>query len=118
MSNNELRDIVFVGPSNQEVRELPDYAREMVGYGLYLLQKEQDPISWSPVKTVGVGVREIRVKRGSNIHRCLYLVAGTPPVVYVLLAFTKKDQQIPTRLLNLARTRYRDVQARLKGQTK
>ncbi|MFC0313653.1 type II toxin-antitoxin system RelE/ParE family toxin [Gordonia phosphorivorans] len=114
--SDQLRSTYFVGPSQQEIRDMPDYARAEIGYGLFLLQQGRDPLSWAPVKTVGTSVREIRIKRGTDIHRCLYLLAGTPTAVYVLLAFTKKDQQIPHRILTLARTRYRDVQAVLKGQ--
>ncbi len=52
-----------------------------------------DPTNWKPMKTVGAGVREIRIHyRGK--YRVIY-VANRNEAIYVLHAFQKKTQRTP-----------------------
>lgn len=58
------------------------------------------------MKTVGVGVAEIRVRAEGGAFRVLY-VATFPEAVYVLHAFQKKSQKTAKADLALAITRYK-----------
>jgi phage-related protein len=59
------------------------------------------------MKTVGPGVREIRI-RGLGEWRVLY-VAKFADAVYVLHAFQKKTQKTSRKDLNIVQRRYRQL---------
>ena len=67
------------------------------------------------MRTVGPGVREIRIHTGLE-HRVLY-VAKFGEAVYVLHAFEKRSDRTAKRDVELAGQRYRELirQRRLKG---
>ncbi len=58
------------------------------------------------MKTVGPGVREIRIREESGAFRVIY-VATLPDAVLVLHAFQKKTQATPRRDIDLAASRLR-----------
>lgn len=58
--------------------------------------------------SVGVGVREIRVRDEQGIYRVLY-VTRFLDTVYVLHCFQKKTQKTDSRDLDMAKRRYRIV---------
>jgi phage-related protein len=60
--------------------------------------------------SVGPGVQEIRVHTTTE-HRVVY-VARFAEGIYVLHVFEKRTRKTPTRDLELARTRYRELQER------
>lgn len=60
------------------------------------------------MKTVGGGVREIRIKDDRNIYRVIY-VAKYLDIVFVLHAFNKKSQKTSTKDLDIARQRLKTV---------
>jgi len=60
------------------------------------------------MKTVGPGVREIRIRDEAGAFRVVY-VATMPDAVYVLHAFRKKTQRTAKRDLDLAASRYRHL---------
>ncbi|MCA1662598.1 MAG: type II toxin-antitoxin system RelE/ParE family toxin [Novosphingobium sp.] len=62
---------------------------------------------WKPMKTVGAGVREIRVREASGAFRVIYL-ATLPDRVLVLHAFRKKTQATPRKDIDLAARRLRE----------
>jgi phage-related protein len=57
--------------------------------------------------SVGVGVREIRIRTGGH-HRVFY-IAKFEEAIYVLHAFEKKTQRTATADLDLARRRLAEV---------
>ncbi|HZR34802.1 MAG TPA: type II toxin-antitoxin system RelE/ParE family toxin [Nevskia sp.] len=59
------------------------------------------------MKTVGAGVREIRIRDASGAYRVIY-VASIGERVYVLHAF-QKTQQTSRRDLELALQRFRQI---------
>lgn len=59
------------------------------------------------MKTVGPGVREIRVREASGAFRIIYL-AALPDRVLVLHAFQKKTQTTPKKDIELAARRLRE----------
>ena len=64
------------------------------------------PDDWKPMKTIGPGVREIRIREKSGAFRVIYL-ATLPDAVLVLHAFQKKTQATPRKDIDLAASRLR-----------
>ncbi len=95
--------IRWLGNSRDVVRGWPRVVRQRLGYELWLLQNDRRPVRSKPLKTVGPGVREIRVPLVIQ-HRVVYVIRDKE-AVYVLHAFIKKKQQTPKREIDLARHR-------------
>ena len=60
------------------------------------------------MKSIGPGVREIRVRDAAGAFRVIY-IATWADAVYVLHAFQKKTQQTSKRDLMIAETRFRTL---------
>ena len=103
-----MKTVDFLGDSLARVREFPDDARSEVGFQLRRLQAGDEPADWKPMKEVGQGVREIRVREASGAFRVIYLATLKERVV-VLHAFQKKTQQTPQRDIDLAAKRLREL---------
>jgi phage-related protein len=101
-----VKPIVFLGDSLARLRDFPDNARSQTGYQLREVQKGLDPADWKPMKSIGPGVREIRIREAKGAFRVIYLATVGDSVV-VLHAFQKKTQQTPQKDLDLAASRLR-----------
>lgn len=102
-----MKPITFLGDSLARVRDFPGGARSQAGYQLSEVQRGGDPHDWKPMKAVGAGVREIRIREASGAFRVIYL-ATLPDRVLVLHAFQKKTQATPRRDIELAANRLRE----------
>ena len=102
-----MKVISFLGDSLARLRDFPEDARSQAGYQLSEVQQGNDPADWKPMKTVGAGVREIRVRESSGAFRVIYL-ASLPDRVLVLHAFQKKTQATPQKDIELAARRLRE----------
>jgi phage-related protein len=102
-----VKPIAFLGDSLERLREFPDDPWSEMGFQLSQVQLGRDPDDWKPMKTVGAGVREIRVRERSGAYRVIYL-ATLPDRVLVLHAFQKKAQATPQKDLDLATRRLRE----------
>ena len=91
MQRKRLR---FVGASLDELRRWPEGARRKGGHQLDQVQLGRDPDDWKPMKSIGSGVREIRIAEPDGAFRIIYL-AKRPEAVYVLHCFRKKSQKTP-----------------------
>jgi phage-related protein len=105
-----MKPIDFLGDSREALQGFPDGARYRIGVELRAVQTGLDPADWKPMKTVGVGVREIRIKEDSGAFRVIYL-ATLPDRVLVLHAFQKKTQQTPQKDIELAAKRLKTWKA-------
>ncbi len=65
------------------------------------------------MKTIGPGVREVRVRDAAGAFRVIY-IATLADVVYVLHAFQKKSQATSKRDLDLAAARFKDLMRRVR----
>lgn len=83
------------------------YGRSRAGFELWEVQQGKDPADYKPMPSVGIGVREIRI-RADGAFRVIY-VARFSEAVYVLHAFQKKAEKTPKPDIDLARDRFRDV---------
>ena len=66
------------------------------------------PLNFKPMKLVGKGAYEIRVRAKSGQYRLVY-VAVLDDTVHVLHAFHKKSQKTSQRDIDTARSRYREI---------
>jgi len=101
-----VKPIVFLGDSLARLQAFPYQARSFAGYQLREVQKGLDPADWKPMKTVGPGAREIRIREASGAFRVIQLATMGDSVV-VLHAFQKKTQQTPQKDIDLAASRLR-----------
>jgi phage-related protein len=99
-----MKVITFLGDSLACLRDFPNDARSEAGFQLREVQKGKDPADWKPLKTVGQGVREIRIREESGVFRVIYL-ATMGDTILVLHAFQKKTQQTSQRDIDLAASR-------------
>lgn len=98
----------WVGSSLDDQRALPPEVRRELGFDLRRVQRGKLPRDWKPLKTVGPGVIEIRVRlRGA--FRMMY-VAKYAEAVYVLHVFQKKTQKTSALDLEVARQRLALIQ--------
>lgn len=108
MQDQEQKPIVWVGNSKEGLRDFPLVARQRAGYQLENLQDGDEPDDWKPMKTVGPGVQEIRIKCDDGAFRVFY-VANRPDAIYVLHAFRKTTQKTEKRDIDLAKTRLKSL---------
>jgi phage-related protein len=101
-----VKPVVFLGDSLGRIREFPETTRHQVGMELRQVQHGLEPSDWKPMRSVGSGVREIRVRDAAGAFRVLY-VAKLAHAVYVLHAFQKKTRATAKRDLDLATLRFR-----------
>jgi phage-related protein len=101
-----MKPVVFLGDSRERIRAFPERSRWQVGFELRRVQLGMDPSDWTPMRSVGQGVREIRVRDTRGAFRVLY-IATLSDAVYVLHAFQKKTQATAQRDLDLAVLRLR-----------
>lgn len=99
----------FVGDSLKELMAFPPKGRQEAGHQIYLVELGEAPVDWKPLKAVGPGAREIRVRDEQGQYRVVY-VAKFDEAVYVLHCFAKKTQKTPQRHIDLARARYQSLQ--------
>lgn len=99
-----MKSAFFLGDSLACIRDFPADARSEAGHQIRRVQTGRDPDDWKPLKTVGQGVREIRVREASGAFRVIYL-ATIGDAVVVLHAFQKKTAQTAQHDIELAASR-------------
>jgi phage-related protein len=100
--------VVFMGDALAQIRQFPEAVRKDAGAQLHRLQLGLEPNDWKPMKSVGPGVREIRLRDASGAFRVLY-VANIGDAVFVLHAFQKKSQQTAKHDLEIAAERFKQI---------
>lgn len=108
MPNREMKEIMWVGSSLQDLRDFPEVPRKRAGFQLELLQEGEEPDDFKPMKSVGKGVQEIRIACDDGAFRVFYVV-NRPEAIYVLHAFRKTTPKTEKRDLDLGRTRYKSL---------
>lgn len=107
MSKTQLKPLIWLGDSLEEIRSFSIDAKKEVGHELGQVQEGREPSNWKPMEGVGAGVKEIRI-RVANAYRVLY-VAKFAEAVYVLHGFEKKTQRTSKADIDLAGKRYRQL---------
>jgi phage-related protein len=98
-----LKPIVWLGNSLDVVRDWPMATRKRAGEELYRLQIGSEPLHWRGMKSVGRGVREIKISECGE-HRVFYVVRRDEGIV-VLHAFEKKTQHTTKSDIDLGKKR-------------
>ncbi|PJK11061.1 hypothetical protein CO608_00905 [Lysobacteraceae bacterium NML08-0793] len=102
-----MRTLIFMGDSRERLQAFPEDARRAMGRQLLRVQSGLDPLDWKPMKTIGAGVREVRVKTGGEFRA--FYVAQIGNAVYVLHAFQKKTQKTAATDIALGQRRYKQI---------
>ncbi len=89
------------------MRDFPGEARRSAGFELRAVQNGLEPSDWKPMRSVGSGVKEIRIHVLGE-WRVIY-IAQWHDTVYVLHAFQKKSRKTSHHDIELARRRYRQI---------
>ncbi len=87
-----MKELVFLGSSQDDLRAMPAGVRHALGIELMQVQFGGDPMDFKPMQGVGSGACEIRVRDAAGAFRVIY-VAKFPDAIYVLHAFQKKTQE-------------------------
>ena len=102
-----LKPVTFLGDNREQLRDFPPTARGRAGFELFAVQIGLDPTHWKPIKPIGPGVREIRIRDEAGAFRVIYW-ATLADRVLVLRAFQKKTQQTAQTDIDLAARRLKD----------
>ena len=102
-----MQTLVFMGTSRDEIRDFPEDTRREMGRQLLRIQFGVDPENWKPMKTVGKGVREVRISVNGQFRA--FYVTNIGNAVYVLHAFQKKGQKTSSKDIALGRQRFRQI---------
>ena len=109
-----MRDLIFMGSSQDDLREFPAEARREAGFALWQAQAGKKSAAAVPMKGFGgASVIEIRVDDDGDTFRTIYTVAFAN-AVYVLHAFQKRSKSgIATtkRDIDLIRQRLKEARA-------
>jgi len=103
--NQKMKPLVFLGSSQDDLRDMPAAVRRAIGEELMRVQFGAEPTDFKPMPSVGAGAYEVRVRDVSGAFRAIY-VAKFTNAIYVLHAFQKKTQKTPRTDIELARHRY------------
>ena len=110
-----MKDVKFVGSSLDDLRAFPKNPRQDMGRQINRIQQGIDPRDWKPMNSVGPGVREIRIRDEGNNYRGMY-VTSLGEAIYVLHVFMKKSQKTLRRDMDIAKSRFKEVQIASKHQ--
>ena len=99
-----MKPIVFLGDSLERLRDFPESVRHQAGFQLDRIQRGLEPDDYKPMKGIGKGVEELRVRDTSGAYRVIYL-ARMKDGVYVLHAFKKTTQRTAKADVELAQAR-------------
>lgn len=106
-----MKPLIFLGDSLERLRGFPEAPRRQAGFQLDRVQRGLEPDDFKPMKAVGNGVEEIRVRDASGAYRIIYL-ARLRDGVYILHAFKKTTQRTSKADIELAQARLTDLKRR------
>ncbi len=116
-----MKQLIFVGSSDDELREFPRDVQRAMGYALYVAQQSDKHPDAEPLRGYkGSGVLEVIEDDDNNTYRTVYTVRLSE-AVYVLHAFQKKSTtgiKTPKRHMDLVDKRLKmatDIDAELKA---
>jgi len=103
-----MKPLKFRATTWADLSAFPPLARKEAGYQLDKVQNGEEPNDWKPMPSIGMGVREIRIRDAAGAFRVVY-VAKFEEAVYVLHCFQKKTQQTSPQDIALASKRYHEL---------
>jgi phage-related protein len=109
-----LKPVEFRGTSLDELKAFPPGAGREAGHQLDQVQRGREPDDWKPMPTIGLGVREIRIRQSRGAFRVIH-VAKFEAAIYVLHCFEKRSQATRPADINLAIARYKALTMELRS---
>ncbi len=109
-----VKPVEFRGSALADLRAFPNAARREAGFQLDRVQRGRDPDDWKPMKSIGAGVREIRIRAADGAYRMIY-VAKFAEAVFVLHCFQKKSRKTAREDVDVAAKRYKELVKELKS---
>jgi phage-related protein len=103
---------MFRGNSREDLRAF--LRRLEAGFQLDRLQCGLEPDNWKPMRTIGAGVRKIRITDAAGAFQVMY-VAKFASTLYVLHCFQKRTQRTRDSDIELAVRRYGELLRELRS---
>lgn len=107
----EIKELVWIGSSHEDLKNFPPEVQDEVGYALYVAQEGDKHPKAKPLKGF-TGVMEIRSTFRTNTYRSIYTTKINEKI-YVLHAFQKKSKkgiQTPRQEIDIIRRRLKIAQ--------
>ena len=104
----KIKNIHFLGNSLEILRSFHKDTKREIGQQLDYVQHGLMPDDWKPMTSIGIGVKEIRVRNQLGAFRTIYVVKRKSGI-YVLHIFEKKSQKTPKKDIDLAKTRLKTI---------
>ena len=109
----ELKPIIWIGSSKDDLLEFPNIIKSELGYGLYYAQIGRQHVHSKPLKGFGgASVLEIIESDESGTFRLVYTIK-MPKAIFVLHAFQKKSKhgiETPIKEIELVKKRLKEAQ--------
>ncbi len=103
-----IKDIEFLGDSLEVIRNFNKETKRDIGLQLDYIQNGLEPDDWKPMASIGLGVKEIRVRNAFGAFRTVYIIKKRSSI-FVLHAFEKKTQKTPKKEIDLAKERFKQI---------
>jgi len=114
---NRRAIVVWQGDSLEVVRSFPPSIKRGIGQDIQRLQLGERPLNSRPMKSIGLGVFELRQMDKNGWYRLIYL-KKIGDRLFMLHSFVKKSAKTGQKDLNIARNRLKHVQAMLAEENK
>ncbi len=117
MKDREPAELVWEGDSLEVIRGFPQEVRKELGEDIRRVQMGVKPKDGRPMKSVGAGVAELRQRDSNGWYRTIYLSVQQGKL-HILHSFVKKSRSTPRNDLSVAKSRLKEVKARLLKEKK
>jgi len=91
MGGKELKNIVWIGSSREELKKFPEPIKDEIGYAIYRAQEGKKHYKAKPLKGFS-GVLEITSSYKTDTYRAVYAIK-LGNCIYVLHTFKKKSHK-------------------------
>jgi phage-related protein len=112
-SDDFAAEVEWEGDSLAVLRSFPKTVRSYLGADPRRVQIGEKPYDSRPMRSIGKRVFELRQQDGRSWYRVIYL-AKIGNTIYVLHSFEKHARKTPQRDLEIAKSRLKNVLARLR----
>lgn len=103
-----LKTLVWVGSSLDDLKKLPIHIQREIGFSLHQIQEGKTPVNVKMMKGLGAGIYEIISNFNKGTYRAVY-AAKLDNQIYVLHVFQKKSKQgieTPKQEISLIKSRF------------
>lgn len=110
--DDERTLVEWEGDSLEVLKSFPTPITRALGRDIQRLQENERPQSFRPMQSIGKGVYELKQMDDAGWYRVVYL-KKTAGRLFMLHSFVKKSAKTSPNDLAVAKTRLKNVQARL-----